>query len=143
MKCDSKITYIYLLCTEIKVWLVDGSSAALAWDTPPALPSHVIASRIFSPVRPAPSISVLNPTNGGSSGNSALAIISFFGHISAIHALKMKSSMLGMHPIKQSYMILIFGLVLTLIIFYGLTNGFNGVEIPREYGIIPNVLLND
>lgn len=73
----------------------------------------------------------------------ALAIISFFGHISAIHALKMKSSILGMNPIKQSYMILIFGLVLTLIIFYGLTNGFNGVEIPREYGIIPNVLLND
>lgn len=65
-----------------------------------------------------------------------LAIISFFGHISAVHSKKMKSKILGIEPIKQSYIILIIGIILTLVILYGLTNGFNGVEIPREYNIM-------
>ena len=65
-----------------------------------------------------------------------LAIISFFGHISAIHSVKMKNSLLGIEPIKQSYAILIVGIILTFIILYGLTNGFNGVEIPSEYDIM-------
>ncbi|MFK8036767.1 MAG: hypothetical protein AB8B74_00630 [Crocinitomicaceae bacterium] len=65
-----------------------------------------------------------------------LGIISFFGHISAIHSKKMKSRILGIEPIKQSVGILIVGIVFTLIIFYGLTNGFNGVEIPKEYDLM-------
>ncbi len=65
-----------------------------------------------------------------------IAIISFFGHISAVHSKKMKNKILGIEPIKQSYGILIIGIIFTLIIFYGLTNGFNGVEIPKEYDII-------
>ena len=62
-----------------------------------------------------------------------LAIISFFGHISAVHSIKMKTKILGLEPIKQSYGILTIGIIITLIILYGLTNGFNGVEIPKEY----------
>lgn len=65
-----------------------------------------------------------------------LAIISFFGHISAVHSKKMKREIFGIRPFNQSYGILIIGLILTLIIIYGLTNGFNGVEIPREYNIL-------
>ena len=65
-----------------------------------------------------------------------LAIISFFGHISAIHSKKMKSKILGIEPNNQSYSILIIGILLTLVILYGLTNGFNGIEIPKEYDIL-------
>ena len=65
-----------------------------------------------------------------------LAIISFFGHISAVHSKKMKNKVLGIEPIIQSYIILIIGILLTLVILYGLTNGFKGVEIPKEYDII-------
>lgn len=65
-----------------------------------------------------------------------LAIISFFGHISAVHSKKMKTKLLGIEPNKQSYIILIIGIILTFAIFYGLTNEFNGVEIPVEYDIM-------
>ncbi|SFD23946.1 hypothetical protein [Algibacter pectinivorans] len=66
----------------------------------------------------------------------SLAIISFFGHISAVHSKKIKSRVLGIEPIKQSYGILIIGIISTLIILYGLTNRFDGVEIPKEYDIM-------
>jgi len=65
-----------------------------------------------------------------------LAIISFFGHISAVHAQKMKKNIIGIPPNIQSYTILIIGIILSLVILYGLTNGFNGVEIPQEYNIL-------
>ncbi len=65
-----------------------------------------------------------------------LAILSFFGHIAAIHSLKMKNDLLGINPIKQAYLIFILGIILSLLILYGLTNGFNGIEIPREYNTI-------
>jgi len=62
-----------------------------------------------------------------------LAIISFFGHVAAIHYLKMKKNIFGINPQQQAKFILGFGVVLTLLIFYGLTNQFNGVSIPSEY----------
>ncbi|WP_405567057.1 hypothetical protein [Polaribacter sp. Asnod6-C07] len=65
-----------------------------------------------------------------------LAIISFFGHISAVHSKKMKSKIFGIDTVKQSYGILIIGIILTLVILFGLTNGFNGIEIPKEYNIM-------
>lgn len=65
-----------------------------------------------------------------------LAMISFFLHVSAIHSKKMKWNILGVEPRKQSYLILIMGLITILVIFYGFTNGFSGVVIPAEYGII-------
>lgn len=63
----------------------------------------------------------------------ALAICSFFGHIAAIHSQKMKQSIFGFTPHQQSKIILIKGIVITLIIFYALTNGFSGLDIPIEY----------
>lgn len=65
-----------------------------------------------------------------------LAIFSFFGHFAAIHNKKMKSNFLSLTPKQQSTAILIFGVVLTVIIFYGLTNQFRGVEIPKEYEVL-------
>lgn len=65
-----------------------------------------------------------------------LAIFSFFAHIASIHAHKMKNSILGISPHQQSYGILIFGILITLVIFYGLTNQFNGVNIPNEFNIL-------
>ncbi|MFK8005106.1 MAG: hypothetical protein AB8H03_01990 [Saprospiraceae bacterium] len=65
-----------------------------------------------------------------------LAIISFFGHVAAIHNFKMKKTVLEISPKQQSKFILAFGVILTLLIFYGLTNQFNGVDIPGEYNIL-------
>lgn len=65
-----------------------------------------------------------------------LAIFSFFGHIAAVHNQKMKQAIFNVSPKRQSIAILIFGLFLTLIILYGLTNQFKGVEIPKEYNIL-------
>jgi hypothetical protein len=65
-----------------------------------------------------------------------LAILSFFGHIASIHNKKMKRTILGLSPKRQSTAILIFGFILTIVIFYGLTNHFNGVIIPKEYEVL-------
>ena len=65
-----------------------------------------------------------------------LAIISFFGHISAIHNKKMKKDIFGLKPNGQSKLILTFGIVFTFVIFYGLTNHFHGVKIRAEYNVL-------
>ena len=66
----------------------------------------------------------------------ALAIISFFGHIAAIHNKKMKINIFSLEINTQSKIILIFGILLTIIIFYGLTNHFEGVVIPKRYQVL-------
>ncbi len=65
-----------------------------------------------------------------------LSIISFFGNLSAIHNSKMKQIILGLTPNKQAIIIFVFGFALTLVIFYGLTNHFKGVTIPKEYNVV-------
>ncbi len=65
-----------------------------------------------------------------------LAIISFFGHVASIHFQKMKKEILGWTVEQQSNFILMTGILAGLIILYGLTNGFRGVEIPEEYQIL-------
>lgn len=62
-----------------------------------------------------------------------LAILSFFGHIAAIHSLKMKYPLLGWSPNQQSKLILLLGFVTVVFIFYSQTNGFSGLEIPAPY----------
>lgn len=62
-----------------------------------------------------------------------LAIFSFFGHIAAIHQKKMRKNIAGLTPMEQSKIIIAIGLLLPILIFYGQTNGFQGVEIPKEY----------
>ena len=66
----------------------------------------------------------------------ALAIISFFGHIAAVHHKKMRSDLLGLSPSGQALIILGCGIVLTVFIFYGLTDHFKGVEIPADYDVL-------
>ena len=65
-----------------------------------------------------------------------LAIISFFGHLAAIHNQKLQKQIVGLTVAQQSNGILFIGIVSTVIILYGLTNGFTGVEIPEEYNIL-------
>ena len=65
-----------------------------------------------------------------------LAILSFFGHIASVHSKKMKKTVLGITPKNQAIIILIFGLILTFLIFYGLTNHFKGLVIPKQYHIL-------
>ena len=65
-----------------------------------------------------------------------LAILSFFGHIAAIHSHKMEKEIIGMSVEQQSRGILFVGFIITLIIFYGLTNGLTGVELPKAYHIM-------
>lgn len=66
----------------------------------------------------------------------ALAIISFFGHVACIHNKKMKHDIFSLTPDVQSKGILLFGICLTIVIFYGLTNHFEGVKIPMEYNVL-------
>ena len=65
-----------------------------------------------------------------------LAIFSIFGHLAAVHNKKMKQNLLGLTPNKQSKSILFLGACLTILIFYGLTNHFNRVNIPIEYNVL-------
>lgn len=65
-----------------------------------------------------------------------LAIISFFGHIAAMHSFKMKKTLLGIQAIHQAHFIFFIGIVTSLLVIYGLTNGFNGIAIPKEYHIM-------
>lgn len=64
------------------------------------------------------------------------AVFSFFGHVSAIHSLKMNRSIFGFSVRNQSFSILIIGILTTFLVLYGLTNGFSGVEIPKEYDVL-------
>ena len=66
----------------------------------------------------------------------AIAIMSFFGHIAAIHNKKMQHVIFGFTPNAQSKIILVCGICLTITIFYGLTNHFEGVKIPPAYNIL-------
>jgi succinate dehydrogenase/fumarate reductase cytochrome b subunit len=61
------------------------------------------------------------------------AILSFFGHVAAIHHSKMKNSIGGLSVDRQSYAILILGALVMLLILYGMTSGFAGATIPEEY----------
>ena len=65
-----------------------------------------------------------------------LAVLSFFGHITAIHYKKMQTPIFRVSPAGQSKGILILGIFTTLLIFYGFTNGFKSIQIPREYNIL-------
>ena len=66
----------------------------------------------------------------------AFAILSFFGHLACIHAKKMKRNLVGLTPIMQAKAIGLVGLVVVLILFYGLTNRFQGVALPDEYKVL-------
>lgn len=62
-----------------------------------------------------------------------IAILSFFGHIASIHSERMKMNILKLSPSSQAKAILFLGICIMLLLFYGLTNGFKGINIPKEY----------
>lgn len=62
-----------------------------------------------------------------------LAILSFFGHIAAVHRKKMKHNLLSINPESQAKIILITGVFISFLIIYGLSNGFKGYNIPQDY----------
>ena len=63
-----------------------------------------------------------------------LAIWSFFGHIAAIHYQKMSRK--NRYANRQSAIILGMGIVISIVILYGLTGGFKGVPIPASYDVL-------
>jgi len=65
-----------------------------------------------------------------------LSILAFFGHVAAIHSFKMRHTLFGITPSQQAKFILIFGIVGMMLIFYGLTNHFDGVTIPAEFDVL-------
>jgi hypothetical protein len=65
-----------------------------------------------------------------------LAIISFFGHLAAIHYKKMLRSIGGVSPYTQSMIIFIVGIFTSISIIFGLTNHFEGITIPKEYHLL-------
>jgi len=66
----------------------------------------------------------------------ALAVISFFLHIASIHARKMTRSILGLSPEQQARALAAIGMLFTIVLLYGLTGGFHGLEIPAAYGVL-------
>jgi hypothetical protein len=66
----------------------------------------------------------------------ALAILSFFGHVASIHNKKANEVIMGLKVDSQAKAILILGMLVTLLIFWGLTNHLQGVEIPEEYKVL-------
>jgi hypothetical protein len=65
-----------------------------------------------------------------------LAIMAFFGHLAAVHHKKMRHAIAGITPYRQSMLMLGFGAVLCILLIYGLTNGFSGINIPEEYKVL-------
>lgn len=65
-----------------------------------------------------------------------LAVVSFSGHIAAIHAQKMPKSVLGVSPKFQSLIILLVGCMLSVVLLFGATNHFKGQPIPSEYDVL-------
>lgn len=64
------------------------------------------------------------------------AILAFFGHVAAVHHQKMKREILGYSPETQAKMLLLIGFCFSLFLLFALTNGFQGVEIPKEYNVL-------
>lgn len=64
----------------------------------------------------------------------SFAIFSFFAHIASVHYRKMKEK--NKDAAMQSRLIIIVGIVTVFFLMYGLTNRFNGIEIPSEYGVL-------
>lgn len=65
-----------------------------------------------------------------------LAVTSLFVHIAAIHAQKMKQNLLGLRPETQACILLLAGFAVILVLSWGLSNGYRGVDIPEPYRVL-------
>ena len=66
----------------------------------------------------------------------SLAVLAFFSHVAAIHHKKMTRRVVGLSVDKQSQLVLLAGIVLTISLMYGLTGGFRGLAIPPSSSLI-------
>jgi hypothetical protein len=66
----------------------------------------------------------------------SLACMAFFGHVAAIHSMKMRANLLGLTPAQQAHGMLALGGAFTLVLLYALTQGFHGIVLPSEYLIL-------
>ncbi|MBO0931679.1 hypothetical protein J2I48_11770 [Fibrella sp. HMF5036] len=66
----------------------------------------------------------------------SLAILAFFTHVAAVHHKKMTRRVVGLSVSRQSQLILVVGIVLTISILYGLTGGFRGLSIPPSSSLL-------
>ena len=66
----------------------------------------------------------------------SLAVISFFGHIAAVHSKKMSKNVAGISPAVQAKIMLFAGVFFTALLMFALTNRFQGVEIPEAYNVM-------
>lgn len=66
-----------------------------------------------------------------------LAIMSIFSHLAAVHYQKMQQYTSEPKAKRQSYAILGFAAVITLLILFAFTGGFQGIEIPQAYKYLP------
>jgi hypothetical protein len=65
-----------------------------------------------------------------------LAVVSFFGHIAAIHEQRMTKTIFRFTPVQQSILIIATGICFAMFLIYGLTNQFRGFQIPAEYKVL-------
>ncbi|QHV98005.1 hypothetical protein [Spirosoma endbachense] len=66
----------------------------------------------------------------------SFAIMAVWGHIAAVHRKKMTVRVFGLSPQVQAKLLLYTGLILAVLILYGLTNHFTGMTIPEEYNVL-------
>lgn len=66
----------------------------------------------------------------------ALAVFSVFGHFAALHARKMRITICKLTPNQQGDVIIFIGIVFSCAILYGLTGGFDVMEIPEPYNTL-------
>lgn len=66
----------------------------------------------------------------------ALAILSFFTHIAAVHHSKMKSNVFGLSPVIQSIYILVVGVILTCLILSALIHAWSSGMMPQAYKVL-------
>jgi hypothetical protein len=66
----------------------------------------------------------------------ALGCMAFFGHVAAIHAMKMRAFLFGLSPVQQAHILLALGGGITLVVLYGLTNQLQGIVLPPDYLIL-------
>ena len=60
----------------------------------------------------------------------------FYFGVAGLNRQKMPYYVLGLSPEQQAFGLLVLGGFVTFLILYGLTGGFGGVAIPREYLIL-------
>ena len=65
-----------------------------------------------------------------------LAILAITAHLAAIHSRKMQRNLLGLTPDHQALVMIAVGLLATILILYGMTGHFQGIEIPAAYSVL-------